>query len=326
MNIYDIAKEAHVSTATVSRVINNSPYISEITREQVQRILDKYSYVPSAIARGLVSNSLNMIGVLIESMGDLYHTNTAFIIENELRKKSYQCIITQAEKHMENHLQILSQKHLDGLVLIGSFFATEKMSDAINTLFPSKPVVLVNGYMQRDNIYCVICDDAFGTGLAVEHLYRKGRRNIVYVDCSVTPSARHKLNGYQTEIHKCFFSQQQEYTVSTANSFEGGLKAAKYIIECMPHFDGVICGQDIVAMGVIYHLKKFGYRIPEDVSVIGYDNSIYGKLSDPFLSSIDNKMEYRATKAAQILLQALSGDTPSNIVNIQPTLYIGGTS
>lgn len=150
MTIYDIAKEAGVSASTVSRVINNRPGVSIEVRRKVQRILKKYDYFPSETARGLVNQTSKIIGILVDDLRTSHHTEGAYIIERELAKLGYCCIILNTgtdDKSKADYLKVLKQRRVDGAVLMGSSFQSQEVEKAITKYLPNRPVVMANGYL-----------------------------------------------------------------------------------------------------------------------------------------------------------------------------------
>ena len=162
MTIYDIAKEAGVSGSTVSRVINGRPGISESTRRRVEEVLRKYDYSPDEAARGLVSRNSGMIGILVSDIRNLHYTEGAYIIEREMLKDGYCSLIMNtgvSPSDMAGAIRTLSERRVDGAVLIGSAFANDEVRRAIETYMRDIPFVIENGRMDLDNVVEILADD-----------------------------------------------------------------------------------------------------------------------------------------------------------------------
>ena len=178
MNIYDIAKEAGVSIATVSRVLNNKGTVSAATRARVEAILKQNNYTPSAIARGMVSKSMRTVAVLTVDIRVPHYARTAYTIEREFSRRGYEVILCNTggdRAETLRYLQAVNQKQVDGIVLVGSVFDTICQGAEMEKLLSGVPVVLANGKLDLPNAYSVTVDDKYGVSLAVEHLVARGR-------------------------------------------------------------------------------------------------------------------------------------------------------
>lgn len=145
--IYDIARLAAVSPSTVSRVINNHPYVKEETRARVLQLLKEYNYVPNETARGLVTQSSRLVGILISDIRTTHHADGVYYIERELTRQGYCCLILntgQTEADQVKYVQILSQRKVDAAVMMGSIYQTEAVGRAIAAYLPDTPVVIRN--------------------------------------------------------------------------------------------------------------------------------------------------------------------------------------
>ena len=165
MTIYDIAKAAGVSPSTVSRVINNKKGVRKETKERVQKYLEMYQYSPNETARSLVNQATKIIGILVSDMRTTHHTDGVYYMEREFVKLGYCCIIMNTGTEEENkadYIQILSQRRVEGAVLIGSTFQTEYVKRAIEKYMPTTPVIFANGYLDLPNVYGVIADEQSG--------------------------------------------------------------------------------------------------------------------------------------------------------------------
>lgn len=155
MTIYDIAREAGVSASTVSRVINNKPGIKDSTRRRIQQLLDEHGYTPDIAARGLVKQSSRFVGILIEDIRVAHHTESAYVIEQEMTRRGYTCITfsTGADPQRKaQYIEILEQRRVEGALFIGSMFGTPEVEQALQRYLPEVPVVLVNGTLDLPNV------------------------------------------------------------------------------------------------------------------------------------------------------------------------------
>lgn len=326
MNIYDIAKKAGVSPATVSRVLNNKPNISDRTYEKVRAVLEESNYIPNAIARGLVSNSMNLIGIVVDDIRNLYRSHIIYELSQLLNQHRYNTVIFDFSNQASDLFNSLLQQQLDALIFIGSSFSTPYVTDYIQKYYPTTPILMFNGVIDLPNAFSVICDEAAGMELIVEHLYRTGKRNFVYVNYSENLASQRKLAGFRKKLEEYSLPFDDSRILTTTGDFEGGRDAAAKLLQYAIPCDALVCGLDLIAMGAMYSLKHFGYSIPGDIAITGFDNITYGKLSDPFLTSVDSNHKEMARIAIENLLSALQKEPPEKAVYVRPFLFCGGTS
>ena len=246
LNIYNIASEAGVSIATVSRVLNDSPSVSAKTKEKVLSVIANCNYVPSAIAQNLSTRtSGNLIGIVCYNLKDIYYATAVSLLESALRKRGHHIILScTGEDYMQKQksIEMLITKQVDAVILIGSVF-----------LDPS--------------------------GRAVR--------------CEPTVE-------------------------SAAESFTEMLDSAKKV-------DAVITANDVLAAGVLNAALARGLRISEDISIVGYNNSIIAQCTAPKLSSIDNRLEDLCTLAVDGLTKLFRGESIEGVTMLPPRIVSGGT-
>ena len=328
MNIYDIAKEAGVSIATVSRVINNKGTVTEATRKKVEAVLEKSGYTPSAIARGMVSKSMKTVAVLTIDIRVPHYAQQAYTIEQAFSHRGYEVILCNTGGGVEatiRYLRAVMEKQVDGVILVGSIFSAIGRDPRVEALLRHVPVVLSNGRLDLPNVSSVCLDDEAGAALAVEHMVARGKKNLWYVKDRETAGAAAKQVGFLKACAR-YGDQVRGRVIETEFSVEGGKQAAKNLLASCRSFDGVICGEDETAVGVIKGLTGMGLRIPRDVSVSGYNNSTYAQMCDPRLTSIDNKPEQVALMCVQLLERMMDGESGGTVQIFTPELVVGQTT
>lgn len=315
MTIYDIAKEAGVAASTVSRVINDKPGIKAETRQRVQELLKKYNYIPDAAARGLVMQSTRIIGILIVDIRVTHHIDSAFVIEQELTKRGYCCITMSTgptdEKKAE-YIRILEQRRVEGVILMGSMFMTEAVKESIQRHLPKVPVVMVNGYIDLPNVSGVIVDEDAGVTQCVDFLMRKNKKKIGFILDSHSPANTKKQQGYRDGMRRAGASEEDLWMYEAEeSSVKGGYDATVRMIKDHPDVQGIIYSIDLVAVGGIRAAYDCGYVVPDQLGLIGIDNSIYGEICMPKLTTLDNKLQELSEAAAGILREGLEGKVQS---------------
>ena len=325
MNIYDIAKKANVSIATVSRVINNSGPVSEKTRQRVNEVMAELGYSPNIFARGLMINSIKTIGVLTIDVQDLYHASAIHTIEVEARLKDYDTILCSTGENINDkkkYLKLLLQKRVDGIILIGSVFKEKTDNSHIIEAASHVPVVMINGYVKGPNIYSIICNDSQAVYEMVLHLASKGHKKIIYVYDAETYSGWEKIKGFKKGMKAINSPIGKNNIIKTEKGIEGGYIAAQKLLDQKADFTAVITSEDIIASGMIKVFNKSGLSVPGDIAVAGFNNSIIALCTTPELTSVDNKINAISSSAAKFLIDAIEGkDIPSKTI-VEPQLVI----
>ena len=308
MTIYDIAREAGVSASTVSRVINGKPGVNPATRERIRALLEQHHYAPNEAARGLVTHSSRMVGVLVADIRNQHHIEGAYYIANELAKLGYCALVLNTggsdEQRAEGIRQLQTRK-VEAAVLMGSIFATDAVRDAIAQSLPTVPVFMLNGDIDLPNVYAVLSDDRTGTAACVELLFGQGRRHIAYLVDQPTPSSQLKTQGYLDGAAR--FGLEPLVVRGVTGSRDGGYAAMQRLLQAHPEVDGVACSLDIVACGALRAIQDSGRRVPQDIAVVGTDNSIYCEICNPTLTSLDTMVFNSGVMIAHQLVDCLEG-------------------
>ena len=308
MTIYDIAKQAGVSASTVSRVINNKPGINAQTRKRVQKLLNENHYTPNEAARGLVMQSSKIIGILIEDLRIEHHTESAYVIEQEMTALGYTCITLSTGRRDEkkaDYIRILEQRRVDGAILMGSMFETEAVKKSIKEHLPD--------VLDLPNVYGILIDEERGVKDCAELMFKKGKKHLVMAVDSDTPSNRNKQKGYLRAMLEQgiakedipFYTAVNKEFTNPRDVRAAGAKLTEQILTERPETDGIIYTTDLLAVGGLEAAKKMGKRIPQDLAIMGIDNTMYGEIVTPKLSSLDNKLVEVSQNASRAILDAL---------------------
>ena len=314
MNIYDIADKAGVSIATVSRVVNGSPKVSERTREKVLGIIEEFGYTPNAFAQGLGLNTMHTVGIMVPSISDNYMANAVYYLEESLHEQGYECILSCSgflAEQKESHLQMLLSKKADALILVGSTYAGSEdkthNTEYINLASKEVPVFLINGLVTGDNIYCTATDDEKAIYEATKSLLENGRKKILFMTDSRSYSAKQKKKGFLLAHKDYGMVPDERLDLYIRNDVEEvKSKIAEYD---SIGFDAVVATDDAMAIGVLKFMTEHGRKVPEDVSIVGYNNSSLCVCTTPELTSIDNKVEMVSKCTVDRLIKVLNGET-----------------
>ena len=309
MTIYDIAAKAGVSASTVSRVINGRSGIGKATRERVEAILKETGFVIDEGARSLVSQKSHMVGILVSDIRNQHHIEGAYMILRRLQEDGYVSLLLNAGESPDQKaecIRILARRKIDALVLVGSAFECPEVEAAIVAYMSSIPVVFQNGSFTLANVHSALAAEDRGTEEAVDHLYEEGRRRIAYVNNADTASNRRKIAGYRRAMAR---HGLEPLIVPSCreDSGEAGGDATASLLANHPDVDAIIFSIDITAVGACRRILDSGRRIPDDIAVIGTDDSPYARLANPRLTSIDTKLQKLSDICCDMLLGALEG-------------------
>ncbi|HKM33400.1 MAG TPA: LacI family DNA-binding transcriptional regulator [Lachnospiraceae bacterium] len=316
MTIYDISEKAGVSIATVSRVLNGSNNVSEKTKKKVLDIMNQYEYTPNAFARGLGLNTMKTIGIMCADSSDLYLAKAVYYIEQKLRSNGYDSILCCTGYDLETKeksMNLLISKKVDSIILIGSNFIYEKESDNkyICNAAAEVPIMLLNAAFDAPNIYSIVTDDYTSMYEATKGMIESGVEDILYFYDSTSYSGKRKLSGFRNAMEEKRLlksSNQLQFYMGSHEDIHEMEDHLKKVREKGLHFNGVIAADDNLALGAVKYALSEGLKVPEDFSVIGYNNSMLALCCSPELTSIDNKLETLCQHLITTLLGLLNGN------------------
>lgn len=316
MNIYDISRQAGVSIATVSRVLNGSDKVSPATRQKVLQVMEQNSYTPNAFARSLGLNSMHTVGILCADSSDVYLASAIYYLERELRYHSYASMLCCTGYQLEEkkkYLQLLLSRNVDALFFVGSNFVedTEKKNAYLFEAADKAPVFILNGYLAGRNIYSVLCDDSLAVSEMTDTLIKRGSSSPVYLYRSLSYSGKKKLAGFQEACEKNGIPGGKKRTFSCPAPVHDTMAFLAGLEKTLP-FDACVTADDELAVGAVKYAIFQGKKIPEDIQVTGYNNSLLSTCSTPEITTVDNRVEFMCTTAVSLLMQVLDGkDIPA---------------
>ncbi len=322
LNIYDIAEMAKVSIATVSRVVNGSEKVSEATRKKVLAVIDEVGYTPNVFAQGLGLKTMHTVGILVPTIADHYMASAVAYLEKELMKYGYDCILSCSGFEAEGKLaktDMLLSKHIDSLIFVGSTYAgdgsDESVTDYIRNAAKRVPVFIINGDINGENVYATVSGDEEAVYEAAKQLIAGGRRNIIFITDSRSYSSNQKRKGYERAMKEAGLDTENG-TVYVENDFHAVRDA---LTELGGTYDGVISANDNIAVGVVKYAVSKGLSIPEDIEIIGYNNSMLAMASTPEITSIDNHTADVCRDTVERIMHVLDedGDTPAQKIAVK---------
>ncbi len=321
MNIYDVSEKAGVSIATVSRVLNGNPNVSEPTRQKVLNVMKEIGYTPNVFARGLGLNTMHTIGIMCADSSDPFLANAVYYLEQNLRKCGYDsflCCTGYDLINKQKYLQLLLSKRVDAIILVGSSFleSSKKDNSYITAAADTIPVMVINGYINHPNIFCTLCDDYQAVYDVVNRLIDQGRKDILYLYSSRSYSGLQKLSGYKNSISTNGLIIREELMIPCPNDISQTREILKRQHEKGLHFDAVVASEDQLAVAAVKFAKQHGLSVPEDIAIVGYNNSILSGCTDPELTSVDNHVETLCMTTISTLMRVLDGNDVPNKTTI----------
>ena len=290
--------------------------MSEKTKKKVLDVINQYEYTPNAFARGLGLNTMKTIGIMCADSSDLYLAKAIYYIEQKLRTNGYDSILCCTGYDLENKkksMNLLITKKVDGIILVGSNFIYEKESDNkyIADAATQVPLMLLNAAMDAPNVYSVVSDDYTSMYDATMDMIGKGIKDILYFYNSTSYSGKKKLAGYRAAMEEKGLLKSGNLLQFYQGSHEDIPSMTKHLKKLHAkgvRFNGLIAADDTLALASVKYAKEMNLRIPEDLSIIGYNNSLLVNCCDPELTSIDNKLETLCQHLITGLMGVLSGN------------------
>jgi DNA-binding LacI/PurR family transcriptional regulator len=318
VTIRDVAKESGFSSTTVSIVLNNAPlsrYIPAVTKKRIERAAQKLGYRPNQFARSLRSKRSHTVGVMVFDMTDPFCTLILRGIENTLYQLSYLPILTDVHNEgsrFERYLEMLLDRRIEGLIVIANwlFLDINLLADLEKS---SIPTAMIGCELKNDSMSSVIVDNEVGGQLALEHLYSLGHRKIAFIrgPKGLTDSSPRwrgirnfvKQSGLEIDSHLVLDLPESRDPLS---SFESAYKLTEDLIRQKRSFTALLAFDDMSAFGAIRALSKSGIRVPEQCSVIGFDDVATSAIYTPSLTTVRQPMEAMGASAVGIVVDGIN--------------------
>lgn len=301
----DIARIAQVSTSTVSHVINNTGYVSDAMRERIMKVVKELNYRPSVLARSLKIKQTKTLGMLVTATNNPFFAEVVSGVEQYCNQHDYNLIISSLdgnEERLEQNIQTLIQKQVDGLLLMYS----DSRHSFLKQLDVALPMVIMDWWptaLSADKIYE---NSELGAYLATKCLIEQGHKEIAIITGNLNKSlAQNRLQGYKKALNEHQLAIRDEWIIESHFDFEGGVEGMKKLLQAGKRPTAVFACSDTIAVGVYQVAWQNGLRIPQDLSVIGYDDITLAQYLAPPLTTIHQPKAELGKLAVETLLERI---------------------
>ncbi|WP_428817385.1 LacI family DNA-binding transcriptional regulator [Clostridium butyricum] len=311
ITIQDVAEKANVSVATVSRVMNGNYPVKAETRETVLKVIKELNYIPNMQARELTKQKSTTIGVVVPSINNMFFTELVYGIENELKTNFLSIILacTNGDSDEEQKcVNNLISRNVSGIIVAGP--GTENIKAKFYDNISHKiPLVFINSEYMDSNISYVANDEASGAKIALKYLLDNNHKDILFVKGKDSYSYDIKEKIYK-EIMAKNFDSSKIINIGNGNTSDTVDNTMNIFLDILNNRSStaVFACNDLMAVGVLNACKKLGIKVPNEISIIGYDNIPLSKFVEPKLTTMDQNMFFLGANAAQLLVEKINCD------------------
>lgn len=334
ITIYDIAKEAGVSPATVSRVLTNSANVKQEKREKVEMLIAKYNFKPNALAKGLANTRTKTIGVLAADVRNPYYASLFVACEQAAREAGHTVVLYNSLGKTENEVELLGklvEQKVDAIIQLGGrvddLVSNIEYVEIVNQIMSTIPVI-VTGKLDGTRCHAVRIDSMKAMELLMEHLLDLGHEKIALLGGRKDVLATfEKYQMYKQILRENQIAFDPELTADDGGyTFETGYQQMNEMLAKRTDMTAVIAINDFTAMGVMKSLNEHKIRIPQDISVVSYDNTYMAQMAVPSLTSIDYNYEEYGRKLIDTSIAMIEGRKKDTLRMVTPSLIVRESS
>lgn len=288
VTIYDVAREANVSMATVSRVVNGNQNVKPATRKKVLDVIERLEYRPNAVARGLASKKTTSVGVIIPDISNNLNAELARGIEDIATMYRYNIILANSDQNEEKELTLLDTmlgKQVDGIVMMSNE-VTDNIQRAVES--SSVPIVLAGSISLTERVASVNIDYYTATSEAIQLFTTHGHKRIAFVSgpLKYTVNGQQKLQAYMDVLQKAGIDVDESLIIAGEDSYDNGLEIWESVSQLDNPPTAIFVGNDELAIGLVHGIQDSGKNVPEDIEVISFGNSKLARMVRPQLTSV----------------------------------------
>lgn len=323
VSIKEIARLAQVSHSTVSRALRHSPLVNPETAERIRRIAEESGYCPSGPARSLVTRHTETIGIVVTSIADPFHAEVVAGIEEAANEQGFSVLLANSNADPERELRVVrsfQQRRVDGLIVAAPRVGALHMA-ALSRM--RIPIVLVNHTHPSDLVHSVAIANVEAAREAARHLIALGHRRVAYLgDRFGHQSDTERFAGYRQALAEADLPFEPDLVVHGDGTPAGAPPAMARLLALAAPPTAVLCYNDLTALGALRYLRSLGLRVPEDVSLIGFDDLFLAEYTDPPLTTMRQPMRQIGRAAARLLFDLLRGDDVVENVRVPAELVL----
>ena len=317
---------AGVSYATVSRAMNGSEQVNEKTKKRVLEICDSVGYSPNALARGLVTNTSNAIGLIIPNITNPFYPEVALGVEGEARSRGYNVFLCNSNfepSMMESYFKILIERRVEGLIVA----SVPNEAKGLFDMYRKKmPVVYIGSRPEGEECNCVATDSVKGGYLAADHLIKLGHRRIVFIGGTRTSNSQiDKLKGFRLAMEENGLLPEVRLSINYQyNKRESGYDVTRMLINKKNPPTAIMGSNDMVALGALEACEEYGLDVPNDMSIMGFDDIPYASLPKIQLTTIAQSKYQLGKIAVEMLFKLRESGLKDNCLKeiLQPELIV----
>ena len=322
-SIKDIARLAHVSHPTVSRALQNSPLVNPRTAERIRKIADEAGYHASAVARGLVTRRSRTIGLVVTTAADPFTSEVFSGIEQEAHDRGYCVFLAESNADPESEREVVrtfAERRVDGIIVTSSRVGALYLPLLSEMMVP---IVLVNDQHPGAFVHSVMVRNQEGSRAAANHLIGLGHRRIAYLgDQTGYQSDAERCAGYREALDAAGIEFTPELVVHGDGKPEGGLLAMDQLLALALPPTAVCCYNDMTALGAMRAIRLRGLRVPEEISVVGFDDLFFASYMQPPLTTVRQPMRRMGQLAMESLVKLMSGDASEIRIKVEAELIV----
>lgn len=328
VRIADVAREAALSTATVSRALNKPESVSEENRQRVSAAVARLGYVRDGVARALAMQSTRTIGAIVPTIESSIFANAIMTFQKQLALNGYTLLLATTEYQLDLEMDkvlVFVERGVEGVLLVG-----EQRDKAVYNVLQSRNIPFINTWIYREDapFPCVGFDHDGSTSEIVDHLAGLGHRKMGvitgFVDRNDRAAARLRATLDTAKRHG--ITIPSSHIVESSYTVKAARKAAHELIEANGDITALICGNDVLAMGAIYACERLGLKVPDDISIFGHGDFDFASEMSPALSTLQLPEQAIGARAADFLLARLQGKSPEDHIQLPTKLCIRDTT
>jgi DNA-binding LacI/PurR family transcriptional regulator len=310
VRLQDVAEHAGVSMKTVSNVVRNYAHVSPQMRERVQRAIDELGYRPNIMGRRLATGRTGLLALAFADVTLPYFAELARVVTDEAERRGYRVLLEQTEGTIEGERAVVSAGEsglVDGMIFQPSVMNSSELAQTRTDI----PLVVLGENAAPLTVDSIMIDNVEAARTATEHLLAQGRTRIAFAgheSSRTTRTSKLRIAGYQQALEDAGLTPEPDLLISSvAVSAGNAVRAVGAALDAGLRFDGLVCRDDLAAIGALRALQERGIRVPDDVAVTGWDNTPMTAVTYPSITSVAPDMRGLASRAVDMLLERISG-------------------